>query len=103
MNQLNHLVEATVEFVSVNPSEKKLCIGVISANKEERTQIFADGVDDFLANDLRLSNIIDRVVIHEVGESPHLRERLFYFLRGKEPEPSDLEWEVLKDKLTSIK
>lgn len=103
MSQLKSLIEATVEYVNIDPVGKKLCIGIVSANKEKLIQIVADGVDDLLVNDLRLSNIIDQVLIHEVGESSEVAERLFYFLRGVKPTPSDLEWEVLKNKLACIK
>lgn len=105
MSDWDDLVEATMDAIRVDTSRKEISIEVTYAsNCKERKRILATGVDDFVANEMRLSNIIDRVTrfgAHDVT-SAEVSSRLFYLMRGREPSSSDLEWPILKQKMALI-
>jgi hypothetical protein len=105
MGEWDDLVEATIEAIHVDASRKEICIDVKCAGDQNvRRKIVAMGVDDFVANEMRLSNVIDRVTLLGAQDvtTPEIPNRLFYLMRGTEPTPSDLEWPVLKQKLALI-
>lgn len=98
------LVEATIDAIRVDPSKKEICIEVTCAwGAKERKRIVATGVDDFVVNEMRLSNVVDRVSLVNAkdvkNDDKGVSRRLFFLMRGKEPAPLDLEWAALKEKL----
>lgn len=108
MDDWKTLVESTIDAIHVDATNKTVVIEVTCAwEGKERKRIVATGVDDFVANEMRLSNIVDRVshfgAIDVNGESAAIARRLFVLMRGKEPSQTDLEWPVLKDKLACIR
>ncbi|WP_026096991.1 hypothetical protein, partial [Ideonella sp. B508-1] len=72
-----------------------------------RKQMWQTGVDDLVVNEMRLSNIVDRVNRFNANdiqeEGSEVMSRLFFLMRGEEPEPSDLEWPALQEKRASIR
>ena len=101
------LVEATIDAVHVDSANKEVRIEVTCAwEGKDRMRIVATGVDDFVVNEMRLSNIVDRVSrfdAHAIkDEGAEVARRLFFLMRGKEPGPSDLEWPALREKLARI-
>jgi hypothetical protein len=54
---------------------------------KDQVRIVATGVDDFVVNEMRLSNIVDRVSRYEAdagnGEDLEVARRLFFLMRGK--------------------
>jgi len=70
-------------------------------------KIVATGVDDFVVNEMRLSNIVDRVnrfdAMENADEGAKVARRLYFLMRGTEPSLSDLEWPALLEKLARIK
>ena len=107
MSNWDYLVEATIDAVQVDPAGKKICIELTCAwEGKDQVRIVATGVDDFVVNQMRLSNIVDRVSRYQAGGSngEHLdvARRLFFLMQGKEPSESDLEWPVLREKLNCV-
>lgn len=108
MDEWDVLIEATIDAIHVDPAKKEIRIDVTCMwQGGNRAQIVALGVDDFVVNEMRLSNIIDRVT--RFGKSGTAEEesetarRLFFMMRGREPDPHDLEWPVLIEKLARIR
>lgn len=107
MNGLETLVESTIDSVHVSAKDRKVCVELICAwEGKERKKITAAGVEDFVADELRLSNIIDRVHYFAAADFQEnlstITDNLFFLMRGRNPNPSDLEWEPLKEKLELI-
>ena len=101
------LIEATISAIHVDLENKVVRIEVTCAWKgNDRMRIVATGVDDFVMNEMRLSNIVDRVSRFDADnikdQGAVVARRLFFLMRGREPSPSDLEWPALREKLTRI-
>ncbi|AST29222.1 hypothetical protein [Ralstonia pseudosolanacearum] len=108
MNEWDTLIEATIDAIRVEPEKKGIRIDVTCMwQGKKRKQIVAMGVDDFVVNEMRISNIIDRVIRFGVGgaaeEDVKAANRLFFMMRGREPNSHDLEWGVLIEKLDRIR
>jgi hypothetical protein len=107
MKAFEALVEATFSEIHLDAEERKIRIEIRSKwGGAARFRLLATGVDDFLANGLRLENIIDRVShvsASNFGLAENgLAERLFFLLQQREARKSELEWDVLTDKLLRI-
>jgi hypothetical protein len=108
MNSWEILVESTIDSVHVDTLNKEIRIDVTCAwEGKGRQQIVATGVDDFVANEMRLSNIIDRVNRFDGDDldrkDSDTSKRLFFLMRGKNPSSSELEWKVLQEKISCIR
>ena len=104
MEGWNALVEATIDAIRLNPLNKKIEIDVTCAwEGGARKRIVATGVDDFIVNDMRFSNIIDRVSTFSgdsaKDENKETVKLLFFLMRGREASPPDMEWPALNEKL----
>ncbi|WP_038489970.1 hypothetical protein [Janthinobacterium agaricidamnosum] len=102
----NILTEATIDAIRVEPTKKEIRIDVTCRwEGEKRKQIVVHGVDDFVINEMRLSNIIDRVTRLDAGDGQEAEtaRRLFFMMRGREPDASDLDWPVLSEKLDRVR
>ena len=106
MSNFDKFVEATIESIMFNCEEKKLSIKIISPWDNSRTTITADGIYDCLIDQLRASNIIEKLTLFTARNfndiTSELSRSFFYLLRGFEPEQKDLEWDVLKEKLKKV-
>lgn len=106
MKNWDVLTEATIDAIYVESTKKEIRIDVTCRWQEEtRKQIIAEGVEDFVINEMRLSNIIDRVTFFDAngGQEKDAARRLFLVMRGREPDVSDLEWPALLEKLDRIR
>jgi hypothetical protein len=108
MNNWDALVESTITAIYFDPLKKEIRIEVVCVwDDKKRKQIAVTGVDDFVINEMRISNIIDRVNIFSADNihdrESDLMDSLFFLMRGVEPSPSDLEWPALKDKVMQIR
>lgn len=100
------LIEAAIDVIRVEPMKKEIRIEVTCRwEGERRKQIVVRGVDDFVVNEMRLSNVIDRVTRLEAsdGQEAETSRRLFFLMRGRDPDASELDWPVLSEKLTRIR
>lgn len=106
MDDWDALTEATIDAIRVEPTKKEIRIDVTCRwEGERRKQIVAQGADDFVVNEMRLSNIIDRITRLEVGagQDAETTRRLFYLMRGREPDVSELQWPALLEKLDRLR
>jgi hypothetical protein len=108
MDEFKLLVEATIDSVHLDNLNKAVRLNLTSPwEGGSRQHIIATGVDDFLATEMRLSNIVECVKIHafdrEGPPNSELAQRLFFLMRGKESTGSDLEWDFLIKKIERIK
>lgn len=106
MEDWDVLTEATIDVIRVEPMKKEIRIEVTCRwEGERRKQIVVRGVDDFVVNEMRLSNVIDRVTRLEAsdGQEAETSRRLFFMMRGRDPDASELDWPVLSEKLARIR
>jgi hypothetical protein len=108
MNNLELLVEATINGVFTDPVRKEVRIQLTSAwDPRERMQFLASGVDDFFASEMRLSNVVEGVTLHDAAgidtDSAKVAQRLFLMMRGRQPEEGELEWDILLGKMERIR
>ena len=106
MSDWNSLTEAEINGFRTEFSRKEVWIDVTCKwEGEERKQIFIQGVDDLVVNDVRLSNIIDRIIQWGVADSEVLetKRRLFLLMRGRDPGAGDLEWPDLLERLERLR
>lgn len=101
------LVESTIDAIRINLVDGEICIEMTCACEGSgRKRIIAKGVDDFLVNEMRLLNIIDRVTkfnAHDVREKEsEAARRLYFLMRGKEPSFEDFDWPIFKEKLAFV-
>lgn len=107
MNVWSTLIEATIDSVHLSAIRKTVCIEISDpSGANRRKRIVATGVEDFVADELRLSNIIGNVQCY-VGanaqeQNPRIGEDLFFLMRGRGTTPADPEWPPLKEKLNKI-
>ena len=101
------LVEAEIDAICADSANKEVRLEMTCAwEGNDRMRIVATGVDDFVVNEMRLSNVVDRVSRFDAGnikdEGDEVARHLFFLMRGKDPSPSDLEWPALRAKLARI-
>ncbi|WP_143684822.1 hypothetical protein [Variovorax sp. KK3] len=101
------LVESTVDSIHVSAQGRTVEIALTCAWDKAQKKIAAVGVEDFLADELRLSNIIQEVRCFDAenlrANESEVADRLFFLMRGKSPSPADLVWKPLKAKLDLIR
>jgi len=108
MTMWESLVEANIVAIRFDPIGKSLCMEFTCPWRgNSRMRMLATGIDDFLANEMRLSNIVDRVRVFTAkdicGESSEVASSLFFLMRGNAAvEEMDWEWPALKEALASI-
>lgn len=97
------LIEA--ELVSIKTSIANRCVELsVSDHQDNNWVVCADGVDDFLVSEMRLTNIIDKTVLvggqEDVSDS--VKERVYYLMRGEFPVARDFDWAPFREKIKSI-
>lgn len=108
MNDWTSLVESTIDVICVDSLRKQIFIDVTCAwEGKQRKRIIATGVNDFIADGMRLHSIIDRVSNFNPSDfeaqRTEIARRLFVLMRGEEPTQTDLDWPALGDKLAAIR
>lgn len=105
MKDWNALVEADLHSVHVDPTQKEVRIELVYAGSDQKAAIVASGVDYFVLNEMRLSNVVDRVQLFCVDDAvtPAVVNSVFFLLQGRLPEPAELEWPVLQERLSAIR
>lgn len=102
------LIEATIDSIRIEFAKKIIRIDVTCMWQEKhRRRITAFGVDDFVINEMRLENVIDRVTRFGtdivLDGSSSAQAKLFTLLRGREPvSQHELQWPILLEKLAHI-
>ena len=104
MNDWNCAVEANLHSISVDSRKKEILIEISLPDDGGEAAIVAKGVDDFLVNEMRLSNVIDRIKVMEYAEAdaPETVKRLLFMLGGNLPK-IDSGWPGLQSRLMSIR
>ncbi|GAB3254640.1 hypothetical protein GCM10027296_22990 [Chitinimonas naiadis] len=77
----------------------------ISDKQGGRWAVNAEGVDDFLVTDVRLSNIIDHVtyVANPSEVTDEIKEKIYYLMRAEEANADSLNWQPLEDKVDALR
>lgn len=102
MEILNDLIEFSIINISFDVNDRKVDIYFKSPNNLTKFKIEATGVDDFLANDLRINNIIDQIFIYGDKDDIDVDEELLNLLAGGALN-NDLYKEIVNDRAISIK
>jgi hypothetical protein len=106
--QLDSFVESTVVRLTLDREMAELHVEVSSVfGDQKRRAIVVRGLDDFLIDDLRAYNIIDRVTVFApedaVEESNECASALLYLMQKRELSKSDFAWPAFTDKLSLIR
>lgn len=101
------LVESKISAIHFEPIERKVQIEVLCTwGEKKHASIIASEVIEFVINEVRLSNILDRVNIFDETNAQEkemeILQNLFFLIRGAEPTALDLKWPVLTDKFAQI-
>lgn len=90
--------------VATGRNELRINVICVSDGGKQR-QILAQGAHDFIFNDMRLSNIIDRVTLlgADHAQEAETARDLFSLMRGREPQGDDWVWPVLVDQLDRMR
>jgi len=99
-------VECRIDTVSVVETEKGTNVLVsIEDHEKKHWLLTASEVSDFILNEMRLQNIIDRINLLDkknIGDKKY-HEKIFYLLRGTLPESEDeLTWEGVEKTIRNI-
>ena len=106
--QLDSFVESTVVRLILDReiSELRLEVSCVFGDDKKRV-IVARGIDDFLIEDFRFYNILDRVTVFALGdavEEPNeCTSALLYLMQRRELSESDFEWPAFTEKLAMIR
>ena len=108
MNNWELLTEATIDSIYFDHANSGIRIEISTVwEDKKRKQIVASGVDDFVINEMKFSNIIDRINLFNCDDiesnKREMARRLFFLLRGVEPSQLDFDWGVLHEKIESIR
>ena len=108
MNLWDLLCEATIDAVFLYPAAKEIRIDLtIPWEKRPKCKLVASGVEDFLVNEMSLSNIVDRLIRYDekrlVLDKNEVAQRLFFLMRGKNASETDLAWPALEKNLSLIR
>ncbi len=103
MDKWDTLTESIINSVHVDAERKMVRFDLTCQwGEKPRKQIIVGGVDDFVINEMRLSNIVDRVSLF-FGNEAGIASRLFRLMRGREGSAEELEWPLLHEKLKLIR
>lgn len=86
MKTIETFVEARIIRVSLDQARAGIEIELLSGDGRKRWRIVSSGVDDFLAEGLRINSIVDEVLVYgaeDVGDED-LLAKLYWLLTGKE-------------------
>lgn len=107
MENLDLLVESTMTALHFDRTNSEMIIHVMCAwEPKERRRIVVRGIDDFLIDDMRPYNIIDRVNLYgredSMDDSSECASSLLFLMQKRELNASDLEWPAFKAKRSLI-
>lgn len=106
MENWGYLIESEINSINFDSENKKLHLGLHFPWCDGTGRILANGVIDFVANEMRLSNIIDRAILLPSAENEvdiiTAARRLFFLMRGRNPDSHELDWPILKERIKLI-
>jgi len=103
MNEWEILTEAIINAVHVDSGRKIVQLDLTCrCGVNVRKKLIISGVNDLVINEMRLSNIVDRVNLYRGGEED-ISSQLFRLIRGREANAEDLKWSPLLEKLSLIR
>lgn len=105
MVTLETLIESQIVRISLDKANAHIEVDFLSADGQKRWRLVAEGVVDFLMEDVRLNNIIDDIFVYGADDanSEDAVATLHYLLKGKEITPDDTLCPRLQAQVTSLK
>ncbi len=107
MDGFDQLIEATIVAFYFDSARKEIQIGAACVwGDKGQKKIIASGVDELMIDDMRCYNIIDRIRIvgkEDVDKESNWIARLFYLLQRRELVAADLDWPILKEKISMVR
>jgi hypothetical protein len=108
MNELDSLVEATVDCVYFDRGKQELRIEVSCVWGEKgKKAIVASGIHDLLVDDFGMYNVVDRVNLFveddAIEEINDCTSSLFFMLQKRELTTLDFQFPAFKERLASIR
>ncbi len=114
MINFNEFVECEIDSVSVVKGSQLNNIEIcISDHNNQKWKLIAIDTSEFIMEEVRLQNIIQNIYLYDKNnitglknnaESESLRKKVFYLLRGRQPENNqDLTWGGVNNIVEGIK
>jgi len=91
MISIETLIEAQIVQISLDKEGAHAEFEIRSADRRMHWHLIANGIDEFLIQDMRLNNIIDDILVYDYhdAENEDFSAYLYDLLAGKEISPSD--------------
>lgn len=104
MTNFDELVESTLTAIEVEHAERNATIKVVDVNGV-RWRICINGIEELLAEDFQLYNVLDRVTVYDDPERLDTDglKLLYYLMNRVEPSQEDLLSGPTKAKVEQIK
>lgn len=105
MEQFACLVESLICGFEFDAHQQRVCIQIKAADGLKRFQILATGVDDFLATDVRASNIIDRLHQFSGDDDPdgEIAACVYRLMFDAEPGASNIDRPEVRERVERIR
>lgn len=103
MKDFGSLIESQIDGIFFDTIHREVHLNLtchLGGNSRRRLTI--RGVLDFVANEMRLQNIIENIRLYN-GNELNAATVLFSLMRGREPSEPDLQWRPLLDTLELIR
>jgi hypothetical protein len=103
-NAWDCLVEANLNAIHVDSVRKEVRVHLSLASSSLVRSILAIGVREFSVTEMRLSNIVDRVVVYRPDDATtsEMADRVFWLMRGRAPTKEELRWPPLIRNLAEL-
>lgn len=99
------LIEAQIIRVLLDKARTTAEVELLSADRQKHWCLVANGVDEFLMDELNLYNIVDDIFVYgadDVNDSDFVAQ-LYYLLRRKEISKNDTSWPFLQEKIMLVR
>jgi len=104
MISIETLIEAQIVQISLDKEGAHAEFEIRSADRRMHWHLIANGIDEFLIQDMRLNNIIDDILVYDYhdAENEDFSAYLYDLLAGKEISPSDASSTFLQARIKSF-
>lgn len=99
------LIEAQIVRVSLDKANASAEIELLSADKQKHWRLVAEGIDEFLMEDLCLYNIVDDIFIYGADDvdNEDFVAKLYWLLTRKEMSVDDTSCPFLQARINSVR
>jgi|SRR5690348_7907053 len=105
MIKVETLIEAQVVRISLDKANANAEVELLSADKRVHWRLVAEGVDEFLMEDLGLYNIVDDIFIYDADDvsDDDFVSKLYYLLKREEVSSDNISCRLLQERINLIR